>query len=70
MEIALSGISDAAEDAVFFVYMQQSKEKQMRRISNRVRLFAMENHYSERNVWRMLKKAKAAYEIAKYGDKI
>ena len=41
VEIALSGISDAAEDAVFFVYMKQYKEKSMKRISNRVQCFPM-----------------------------
>lgn len=70
VEIALSGISDAAEDAVFFVYMKQYKEKSMKRISNRVRLFSNENHYSERSVWRMLKKARNAYAVAKGGYEI
>ena len=64
--IALSGAEDAVEEAVREIYMYAPFELlTSKKIADRVKRFAFDNHWSEESVWRMLRIARRSYAMAR-----
>ncbi|MGM9684175.1 MAG: hypothetical protein ACI3XQ_11325 [Eubacteriales bacterium] len=64
--IALSSMTDEEENAVTAIYMSGVNEKiNGKIIASRVRRYAYEKGWSESSVWRMLKRARRLYAVAR-----
>lgn len=64
--IALTGVDDEIEEAVRAVYMYAPRERiTSSKIAARVRRFACDHYLSEESVWRMLRRARRAYALAR-----
>lgn len=64
--IALSGAEDAVEAAVREIYMYAPFEPiTSKKIADRVKRYAFDNHWSEESVWRQLRIARKLYALAR-----
>lgn len=66
VSIALSGLEDDVAAAVRDIYMFAPFEGiTSRKIADRVKRFAFDNHWSEESVWRRLRVGRKAYAMAR-----